>query len=261
MATCGTAMAALGRPLSALAVAAMRRPQRPGSGVLRMTWDRRRCTSGAIATSENGGRRWHSSAARSQAASRKPVLVETRGGVERWSIGPGAAEQQDSPAGPPASRAEEEAGPRESADAGARPLTDKFGRFHDYLRISLTERCNLRCKYCMPPEGVELSPKDEMLSTDEILRLARVFVDLGVTKIRLTGGEPLVRPDIVDVVAGLGQVRGRVGLRSGVGTGDNGYGRGLNTGIAARKWLIAGWSRNTPAHKMYSHLGYYIDAY
>lgn len=225
MAKCGAAMGAMGgfgRPLSALAGAALRRPHRPGAGVFGLVLDRRRCSSGTPAPSESGGRRWHSSAARSQAASRKPVLVETRGGVERWSIGPGAAEQQDLPAGPraPASRAEDEAGPGESVDAGARPLTDKFGRFHDYLRISLTERCNLRCKYCMPPEGVELSPKDEMLSTDEILRLATVFVDLGVTKIRLTGGEPLVRPDIVDVVAGLGQVQGGVRLRGGVERGE-----------------------------------------
>jgi len=91
----------------------------------------------------------------------------------------------------------------------ATPLTDRFGRFHDYLRISLTEKCNLRCKYCMPPEGVALSPKNEMLTTQEILRIANLFVDLGVTKIRLTGGEPLVRPDIVDVVAGLGELKAK----------------------------------------------------
>jgi len=81
---------------------------------------------------------------------------------------------------------------------------DSFGRFHDYLRISLTERCNLRCKYCMPEEGVDLSPDGEILTTEEILRLAGLFVQQGVTKIRLTGGEPLVRKDIVEVVKGIG---------------------------------------------------------
>lgn len=74
-------------------------------------------------------------------------------------------------------------------------LTDKFGRKHNYLRISLTERCNLRCTYCMPEEGVALSPKSHIMSFDEIYTIAKKFVDNGVTKIRLTGGEPLIRKD------------------------------------------------------------------
>nr|NP_788494.1 molybdenum cofactor synthesis 1, isoform C [Drosophila melanogaster]Q8IQF1.1 RecName: Full=Molybdenum cofactor biosynthesis protein 1; Includes: RecName: Full=GTP 3',8-cyclase; AltName: Full=Molybdenum cofactor biosynthesis protein A; Includes: RecName: Full=Cyclic pyranopterin monophosphate synthase; AltName: Full=Molybdenum cofactor biosynthesis protein C [Drosophila melanogaster]AAN11896.1 molybdenum cofactor synthesis 1, isoform C [Drosophila melanogaster] len=81
------------------------------------------------------------------------------------------------------------------------PLTDSFGRHHTYLRISLTERCNLRCDYCMPAEGVPLQPKNKLLTTEEILRLARIFVEQGVRKIRLTGGEPTVRRDIVEIVA------------------------------------------------------------
>ncbi|XP_026833064.1 molybdenum cofactor biosynthesis protein 1 isoform X2 [Drosophila erecta] len=81
------------------------------------------------------------------------------------------------------------------------PLTDSFGRHHTYLRISLTERCNLRCDYCMPAEGVQLQPKNNLLTTGEILRLARIFVEQGVRKIRLTGGEPTVRRDIVEIVA------------------------------------------------------------
>ncbi|XP_017059071.1 molybdenum cofactor biosynthesis protein 1 isoform X2 [Drosophila ficusphila] len=81
------------------------------------------------------------------------------------------------------------------------PLTDSFGRHHTYLRISLTERCNLRCDYCMPAEGVPLQPKSNLLTTEEILRLARIFVEQGVRKIRLTGGEPTVRRDIVEIVA------------------------------------------------------------
>ncbi|CAH1636263.1 unnamed protein product [Spodoptera littoralis] len=83
------------------------------------------------------------------------------------------------------------------------PLVDSFGRRHNYLRISLTERCNLRCQYCMPAEGVPLSPRGALLSRDELLRLARVFVAAGVDKVRLTGGEPTLRADLADVVRGL----------------------------------------------------------
>ncbi|KAG0198392.1 Molybdenum cofactor synthesis protein 1 [Mortierella sp. GBA30] len=86
-------------------------------------------------------------------------------------------------------------------------LTDNFSRQHTYLRISLTEKCNLRCTYCMPAEGVELSPKDDILTTPEIIRLARLFVSEGVTKIRLTGGEPTVRKDINELVAQLGELQ------------------------------------------------------
>ncbi|WP_435578332.1 GTP 3',8-cyclase MoaA [Gilvibacter sp.] len=74
-------------------------------------------------------------------------------------------------------------------------LTDKFGRKHSYLRISLTERCNLRCTYCMPEQGVPVSPRAKLMTPDEVFQIAKHFVDLGVTKIRLTGGEPLVRKD------------------------------------------------------------------
>ncbi|NXQ91222.1 MOCS1 protein, partial [Nyctibius grandis] len=82
-------------------------------------------------------------------------------------------------------------------------LTDSFGRQHNYLRISLTEKCNLRCQYCMPEEGVQLTPKSELLTAQEIITLARLFVKEGVEKIRLTGGEPLIRPDVVDIVGQL----------------------------------------------------------
>jgi len=74
-------------------------------------------------------------------------------------------------------------------------LQDSFGRKHTYLRISLTELCNLRCTYCMPAEGIPLSPKSHIMNFDEIYTIAKTFVDHGVTKIRLTGGEPLVRRD------------------------------------------------------------------
>lgn len=74
-------------------------------------------------------------------------------------------------------------------------LTDKEHRVHDYLRISLTERCNLRCTYCMPASGITLSPKSHIMTANEVYEIAKVFVANGVRKIRLTGGEPLVRKD------------------------------------------------------------------
>lgn len=87
-------------------------------------------------------------------------------------------------------------------------LMDGFGRMHTYLRISLTERCNLRCLYCMPAEGVELTPSPQLLSSHEILRLANLFVSSGVDKIRLTGGEPTVRQDIQDICLNLSNLKG-----------------------------------------------------
>jgi GTP 3',8-cyclase len=86
-------------------------------------------------------------------------------------------------------------------------LTDTHHRQHDYLRISLTERCNLRCVYCMPEEGVPLSPARELLTTPEIIMLSSVFVSQGVTKIRLTGGEPTVRKDILPLMQQIGALR------------------------------------------------------
>ena len=82
-------------------------------------------------------------------------------------------------------------------------LVDRFGRVHRDLRISLTDRCSLRCTYCMPAEGVPWLPGATMLTTDELVRIARVGVGLGITEIRLTGGEPLLRPDAADVVRRL----------------------------------------------------------
>jgi len=92
-------------------------------------------------------------------------------------------------------------------------LVDSFNRRHDYLRISLTERCNLRCFYCMPSEGVELSPNQHILTNEEVLRLATLFVKSGVTKIRLTGGEPTVRKGIAEIISGLNGLR-PFGLKS-----------------------------------------------
>ena len=86
-------------------------------------------------------------------------------------------------------------------------LTDNYSREHNYLRISVTERCNLRCVYCMPEEGIQLSPPNHNLTTPEIVYLSELFVKQGVSKIRLTGGEPTVRKDIVSLMQQIGQLR------------------------------------------------------
>ena len=90
------------------------------------------------------------------------------------------------------------------------PLVDGFGRVHTDLRISLTDKCNLRCTYCMPAEGLDWIPSPELLSDDEIVRLAGVGVEqLGITHIRLTGGEPLLRRGVVDLIGRLAQLSPR----------------------------------------------------
>ncbi len=81
------------------------------------------------------------------------------------------------------------------------PLVDRYGRVHDDLRLSVTDRCNLRCVYCMPMEGMSFLPRAEVLSFEEILRVAGVARRLGVRAVRITGGEPLVRRGICDLVA------------------------------------------------------------
>ena len=80
------------------------------------------------------------------------------------------------------------------------PLTDTFGRLHDNLRISITDRCNIRCFYCMPEAGVKFMPREEILSYEEITRFVEVAVKLGVRKIRITGGEPLLRKDLPTLI-------------------------------------------------------------
>lgn len=92
-----------------------------------------------------------------------------------------------------------------------RPLMDTHGRLHRDLRVSLTDKCNLRCTYCMPAEGVPLLPKQEMLTTEELLRIVGIAVDAGVEEVRLTGGEPLLRPDVVDIVAGISEMESAAG--------------------------------------------------
>jgi len=86
-------------------------------------------------------------------------------------------------------------------------LTDDFGRKHNYLRISLLEKCNLRCTYCMPADGIALSPKASLMTADEIFALAQTFVENGVDKIRLTGGEPLLRKDFPEIISKLSTLK------------------------------------------------------
>ncbi|MCX6605713.1 MAG: GTP 3',8-cyclase MoaA [Acidobacteria bacterium] len=88
------------------------------------------------------------------------------------------------------------------------PLLDTFGRLHDNLRISVTDRCNIRCFYCMPEDGVKFMPRQEILSFEEIARVARVAVSMGVRKLRLTGGEPLLRKDLPVLIEQLMAIPG-----------------------------------------------------
>lgn len=87
-------------------------------------------------------------------------------------------------------------------------LIDSWGRCIDYLRISVTDRCNLRCRYCLPGEGIELKPHEDILSFEEIAKIAQASVVLGIKKIRLTGGEPLIRKDVANLIARISSLKG-----------------------------------------------------
>ena len=87
-------------------------------------------------------------------------------------------------------------------------MLDRFSRSINYLRISVTDRCNLRCNYCMPEEGIKLLSHNDILSFDEIVEFVEVAAELGVNKVRLTGGEPLVRKGFVDLVKMIAKIPG-----------------------------------------------------
>ena len=91
-------------------------------------------------------------------------------------------------------------------------LTDEFGRRHNYLRISLIEKCNLRCTYCMPANGIVLSPNASLMTADEIYAIAQTFVNNGVDKIRLTGGEPLLRKDFPEIISKLASLKTEISI-------------------------------------------------
>jgi cyclic pyranopterin phosphate synthase len=99
-------------------------------------------------------------------------------------------------ASPPASR------------PNAPALLDRFGRQHTYVRISVTDRCNYRCVYCLPAEGMSWMPRDDLLSYEEIARIVRVMAEMGVRRVRLTGGEPTIRRDIVQLVRAVASIPG-----------------------------------------------------
>ena len=89
-------------------------------------------------------------------------------------------------------------------------MQDQFGRKIDYMRISVTDRCNLRCRYCMPESGIDTLPMPEMLTYEEIVEVCKIAADFGITKIRLTGGEPLVRaelPKLVKMIRAIPQIK------------------------------------------------------
>lgn len=88
------------------------------------------------------------------------------------------------------------------------PLRDRFGRVIEYLRVSVTDRCNLRCLYCLPATGCSFKPREEILAYEEILQIAGIMAGLGVRRIRLTGGEPLIRSDLLHLIAGLNSIPG-----------------------------------------------------
>ncbi|MCB9674212.1 MAG: GTP 3',8-cyclase MoaA [Alphaproteobacteria bacterium] len=88
------------------------------------------------------------------------------------------------------------------------PLVDRFGRAHTYLRVSVTDRCNYRCTYCMPAVGLDWLPRAQVLSYEEVARLVRVFASMGVSRVRLTGGEPTLRRGIVDLVGMIARTPG-----------------------------------------------------
>src|ERR1700741_4297061 len=92
--------------------------------------------------------------------------------------------------------------------AVAAGIIDGFGRVHDNLRVSVTDRCNIRCFYCMPETGVKFEARDKILTFEEIERFVRIAASLGVRKLRLTGGEPLLRRDLAKLVRRLGAIEG-----------------------------------------------------
>ncbi|MDI2030637.1 GTP 3',8-cyclase MoaA [Saccharopolyspora sp. TS4A08] len=129
---------------------------------------------------------------------------------------------------------------RRSTDSSERPdtpeLVDRFGRVATDLRVSLIDKCNLRCTYCMPAEGLPWLKRDEMLDTDEMIRLIRIAVEeLGVTTVRFTGGEPLLRQDLVDVIAATSSLPSRP--TTSLTT------NGINLGGFAEKLVTAGLNR------------------
>ena len=94
------------------------------------------------------------------------------------------------------------------------PLVDSWGREIKSVRVSVTDKCNFRCRYCMPADGLEWLDREELLTFEEVARLVRVLAAMGVEEVRLTGGEPLVRRDLPVLVRMLAQTEGEIGRAS-----------------------------------------------
>src|SRR5699024_3063511 len=91
---------------------------------------------------------------------------------------------------------------------GCRAMQDRYGRKIEYMRVSVTDRCNLRCIYCMPPEGVQSIAHSQILTFDEIERICRIGAGLGISKIKLTGGEPLARKNLPELLGMIKRLKG-----------------------------------------------------
>eukprot|EP00929_Paragymnodinium_shiwhaense_P058124 TRINITY_DN29111_c0_g1_i1.p1 TRINITY_DN29111_c0_g1~~TRINITY_DN29111_c0_g1_i1.p1 ORF type:complete len:470 (-),score=75.06 TRINITY_DN29111_c0_g1_i1:302-1711(-) len=156
------------------------------------------------------------------------VSVHQQAPFEHAPYGYSSVTQNEASAGQPEVRTAVEKAPTPVHSA----LRDTFGRRHSYLRVSLTDRCNLRCQYCMPEEGDEErmpSSNSDILSAEELRRLVDMFVDLGVRKVRLTGGEPTIRRDFGRIVEDLGAINAKV---------DNSLSLGITTnGVRLHKFL------------------------
>eukprot|EP00754_Rhynchopus_humris_P040399 Rhum_TRINITY_DN23440_c0_g1::Rhum_TRINITY_DN23440_c0_g1_i1::g.177912::m.177912 len=152
--------------------------------------------------------RRHCSQKRRLTAAVASARTEVAGQISNATPGAATAAATSTPAPSSSSSASSpEAAAYAMSERKALALQDTFNRFHDYLRISITERCNLRCQYCMPKEGIDLTEDEKLMSTEEIVRSARLFTELGVKKIRLTGGEPLIRKDVDFLLSKLGDLR------------------------------------------------------
>lgn len=97
---------------------------------------------------------------------------------------------------------------RKTISSNKTSLIDNFGRPINYLRIAVTDRCNLRCVYCMPERGIRFLPKTEILTYEEIVRVTRILADMGITKVRITGGEPFVRTDLMVLLNSISEIEG-----------------------------------------------------
>ena len=115
--------------------------------------------------------------------------------------------------------------PAPASDGVPQQLVDRYGRTVRDLRLSITDRCNLRCTYCMPAQGLQWLPTPDLLTTAELTRLGRIAVErLGVERIRLTGGEPLMRRDLEEIVEALSALRTSAGAKPDIALTTNGLG-------------------------------------